>query len=68
MSTDTRDPIVIQQDAGHKQTEVTATAGGRATDPSIHLVVLVDGNTASAAEILAAPNADCPASLASAGA
>ena len=45
--------IVIQQDAGHKQTEVTATAGGRATDPSIHLVVLVDGNTASAAEILA---------------
>jgi carboxyl-terminal processing protease len=46
--------IVYQQDASGATTEVTATAGGRATDGSVHLVVLVDGNTASAAEILAA--------------
>jgi carboxyl-terminal processing protease len=45
--------ICYQQDASGKTSELTATAGGRATDPSVHLVVLVDGNTASAAEILA---------------
>jgi carboxyl-terminal processing protease len=45
--------IVWQQDAAGKLTEVTARPGGRATDGSFHLVVLVDGNTASAAEILA---------------
>lgn len=45
--------ICYQQDAHGNTSEVTATAGGRATDPSVHLVVLVDGNTASAAEILA---------------
>jgi carboxyl-terminal processing protease len=45
-------PIVYQVDAAGKETELSATSGGRATDASIHLVVLVDGNTASAAEIL----------------
>ncbi len=45
--------IAYQQDAAGKTTEVPATSGGRATDPSFHLVVLVDGNTASSAEILA---------------
>ena len=46
--------ICWQVDASGKKSELTATAGGRATDPSVHLVVLVDGNTASAAEILSA--------------
>jgi carboxyl-terminal processing protease len=46
-------PIVFQQDASGAQVETAANPGGRATDPSIKLVVLVDGNTASAAEILA---------------
>ncbi|HEX7490633.1 MAG TPA: S41 family peptidase, partial [Candidatus Limnocylindrales bacterium] len=45
--------IVWQEDAAGKLTEVTARPDGRATDSSYHLVVLVDGNTASAAEILA---------------
>jgi carboxyl-terminal processing protease len=45
--------ILYQQDASGAQTEIAANPGGRATDPSIKLVVLVDGNTASAAEILA---------------
>jgi carboxyl-terminal processing protease len=45
--------IAYQQDAGSTMAEVTATPGGLATDPSVHLVVLVDGNTASASEILA---------------
>ena len=44
--------IVYQVDASGKTTAVTANSGGIATDPSIHLVVLVDGNTASSAEIL----------------
>jgi carboxyl-terminal processing protease len=44
--------IVYQVDAAGKTTAVTANAGGLATDPSIRLVVLVDGNTASSAEIL----------------
>ena len=46
-------PIVYQQDAQGIQTEIAADPNGRATDPAIKLVVLVDGNTASAAEILA---------------
>jgi carboxyl-terminal processing protease len=45
--------IAYQQDSSGTTSEVTATAGGRATDGSVHLVVLVDGNTASSAEILA---------------
>ena len=45
--------IAYQMDSKGKTTEVTATSGGHATDPSTHLVVLMDGNTASAAEILA---------------
>jgi C-terminal peptidase (prc) len=46
-------PIVYQQNAGGTQEEITADPNGLATDPSVHLVVLVDGNTASAAEIVA---------------
>jgi carboxyl-terminal processing protease len=45
--------IAYQVDSTGKKSAVTATAGGQATDPSVHVVVLVDGNTASAAEILA---------------
>jgi carboxyl-terminal processing protease len=45
--------IAYQQDSSGTTSEVTATSGGRATDGSVHLVVLVDGNTASSAEILA---------------
>jgi carboxyl-terminal processing protease len=45
--------ILYQQDASGNQTEIAANPGGLATDPSVKLVVLVDGNTASAAEILA---------------
>ena len=46
--------IAWQQDASGKTSEVSATGGGRATDESVAVVVLVDGNTASAAEIVAA--------------
>jgi carboxyl-terminal processing protease len=45
--------IVYQQNAGGSQEEITADPNGLAVDPSVHLVVLVDGNTASAAEIVA---------------
>jgi carboxyl-terminal processing protease len=45
--------IAYQQNSDGKTSEITATSGGHATDPSVHVVVLVDGNTASAAEILA---------------
>ncbi|MGD0248690.1 MAG: S41 family peptidase [Candidatus Limnocylindrales bacterium] len=45
--------IAWQQDASDKTTEVAAIPGGRATDNSVQVVVLVDGNTASAAEMLA---------------
>lgn len=45
--------IAYQQDAHGTESEISAQPGGRAVDPSIHLVVLVDGNTASAAEIVA---------------
>ena len=47
--------LAWQEDAAGKISELTATPGGPATDSSVvHLVVLVDGNTASSAEILAA--------------
>jgi carboxyl-terminal processing protease len=46
--------IVYQQDASGKTSAIGASSGGRATDPSIRLVVLVDGNTASSAEIMTA--------------
>jgi carboxyl-terminal processing protease len=45
--------IAYQADASGKMIEVPATSGGRATDGSVRVVVLVDGNTASAAEIVA---------------
>ena len=45
--------IFWEQDATGHQTEVTAEPGGAATDPSIKLVVLVDGGSASASEIVA---------------
>jgi carboxyl-terminal processing protease len=45
--------IVYQQNAGGTQQEITTEPNGLAVDPSVHLVVLVDGNTASAAEIVA---------------
>src|SRR5664280_148080 len=53
-------PVVYQQDAGGTQQEITADPNGLATDPSLHLVVLVDGNTASAAEIVAGAEAVLP--------
>jgi carboxyl-terminal processing protease len=46
--------LVYQQDASGTTSAVDASPGGRATDPSIKVVVLVDGNTASASEIIAA--------------
>ena len=45
--------LVYQQDASGATSELVAHPGGLATDPSIKVVVLVDGNTASAAEIIA---------------
>jgi carboxyl-terminal processing protease len=45
--------IVYQQDASGTEQQITADPNGLATDPSFHVVVLVDGNTASSAEILA---------------
>lgn len=45
--------IFWQQDAAGHQTPTAALGGGLATDPSIQLVVLVDGNSASASEIVA---------------
>jgi carboxyl-terminal processing protease len=45
--------IFWQEDASGALTETTAVSGGAATDPSIRLVVLVDGGTASASEIVA---------------
>ena len=43
-----------QEDAKGTLTETDALAGGAATDPKIRLVVLVDGGSASASEIVAA--------------
>ena len=45
--------IFWQEDASGTLTETTAIPGGAATDPSIRLVVLVDGGSASASEIVA---------------
>jgi carboxyl-terminal processing protease len=45
--------LVYQQDSSGTTSTVDASPGGLATDPSIKLVVLVDGNTASASEIIA---------------
>jgi carboxyl-terminal processing protease len=46
-------PLLYQQDAHGNQTEIDASPGGRATDGSVKLVILMDKNTASAAEIVA---------------
>jgi carboxyl-terminal processing protease len=46
--------VFWEQDAAGNLTEVTAEANGAATDPSIKVVVLVDGGTASASEIVSA--------------
>jgi carboxyl-terminal processing protease len=46
-------PLLYQQDAHGNQTEIDASPGGRATDGSVSLVILMDKNTASAAEIVA---------------
>ena len=45
--------IFWEQDAQGNQTETRVEAGGAATDPAIRLVVLVDGGSASASEIVA---------------
>jgi carboxyl-terminal processing protease len=42
-----------QQEADGEQTPTEAMPGGAATDPAIHLAVLVDGGSASASEIVA---------------
>ena len=46
--------VFWERDAAGDLTEVTAEPGGAATDPSIKVVVLVDGGTASASEIVSA--------------
>jgi carboxyl-terminal processing protease len=46
--------VFWEEDAGGSLTEVRAQAGGAAADPRIRLVVLVDGESASASEIVAA--------------
>jgi carboxyl-terminal processing protease len=46
-------PIFWQLDADGNLTETAAQGGGVATDPSIQLVLLVDGGSASASEIVA---------------
>src|SRR5262249_47359427 len=46
--------VFWQRDAEGGLTETVAKAGGKATDPSIQVVVLVDGGSASASEIVAA--------------
>jgi len=45
--------IFWQEDAAGNLAETVAESGGAATDPSIALVVLVDGESASASEIVA---------------
>ncbi len=45
--------IFWQEDAAGDLTETVAQPGGAATDPAIRLVVLVDGGSASASEIVA---------------
>ena len=46
--------VFWEQDAAGTLTQVVADPGGAATDPSIRVVVLVDGGTASASEIVSA--------------
>jgi carboxyl-terminal processing protease len=46
-------PVFWQQDAQGVQIETDATPGGAATDPSIKVIVLIDGGSASASEIVA---------------
>ena len=46
-------PIFWQEDADGSLVETLAKPGGAATDPGIQLVVLVDGGSASASEIVA---------------
>jgi carboxyl-terminal processing protease len=46
-------PLFWEETADGTQMETDASAGGVATDPAIHLVVLVDGGSASASEIVA---------------
>ena len=45
--------IFWEQDAAGLQVPTDATPGGMATDPSIRLICLIDGGSASASEILA---------------
>ena len=45
--------VFWQRDADGNLTETVAKPGGKATDPSIKVVVLVDGGSASASEIVA---------------
>ena len=45
--------VFWEEDAEGNLTETRATPGGAATDPSIQLIVLVDGGSASASEIVA---------------
>lgn len=45
-------PVFYEQDAAGNLTEADAEPGGAATNPAIKLVVLVDGGTASASEIV----------------
>jgi carboxyl-terminal processing protease len=45
--------IFWEEDADGNRIETVAESGGAATDPSIEVVVLVDGGTASASEIVA---------------
>jgi carboxyl-terminal processing protease len=44
--------IFWEEDSSGNLTETTAKPGGAATDPSIHVAVLVDGGSASASEIV----------------
>ena len=46
--------VFWEQDAAGNQSQVAAQPGGAATDPSIKLVLLVDGGSASASEIVSA--------------
>jgi carboxyl-terminal processing protease len=46
-------PVYWEEDASGEQRPVDVRGGGLATDPATPLVVLVDGGTASASEILA---------------
>ena len=46
-------PIFLEVDAQEKQVATDALAGGIATDPAIKVVVLIDGGSASASEIVA---------------